>query len=88
VIDLTHPENVALFRAWDQTEVAYIQMLRCIRISSSKPDVALVSRPGKHVTLVPPKPKATTLAATNDAMDEDVDEAPELIPMAGTDTMR
>ncbi|KAI0058991.1 hypothetical protein BV25DRAFT_1809785 [Artomyces pyxidatus] len=51
VPDLTHAANVALFREWDQTEVAFTQMLRFIRISSSHPDVAVVSRPGKHFSL-------------------------------------
>jgi hypothetical protein len=32
VIDLTHPPTVELFRKWDQKEVAYIQLLRFIRI--------------------------------------------------------
>lgn len=53
VIDLTHPANVELFRRWDQTEVPFIDLLRFIRISSSNPDVAIVSRPGKHRTLLP-----------------------------------
>ncbi|KAF8498479.1 hypothetical protein F5888DRAFT_174269 [Russula emetica] len=51
VPDLTHPENVALYRTWDQREVAFIQLLRFIRISSSKPDMTIVSRPGKHPSL-------------------------------------
>jgi hypothetical protein len=60
-------------------------MLRFIRISSSNPDVATVSRPGKHIKLVPPKAKGTISAG--DAMDAamDDDEAPELIPAAGMD---
>ncbi|KAF8202464.1 hypothetical protein BJ912DRAFT_443443 [Pholiota molesta] len=52
VIDLTHPENVELFRKWDTQEVAFIQLLRFIRICSTDPELALVSRPGKHFTLV------------------------------------
>lgn len=55
MIDLTHFANVKLFRQWDQTEVAYIDLLRFIRISSERPEVAVVSRPGKHLTLKPPK---------------------------------
>jgi translation machinery-associated protein 16 len=51
VPDLTHLENVALFRTWDQREVAFVQTLRFIRISSVKPDLASVSRPGKHPSL-------------------------------------
>jgi len=48
VIDLTHPPTVALLRLWDQKEVAYIDLLRFIRISSSNPTSVVVSRPGKH----------------------------------------
>ena len=51
VIDLTYLPNVKLFRAWDQTEFAYIQMLRFIRISSSDPTVSVISKPGRHHTL-------------------------------------
>ncbi|KAJ3755064.1 hypothetical protein EV360DRAFT_50427 [Lentinula raphanica] len=51
VIDLTHPENVALFRTWDQKEVAFIDLLRLIRISSSSPTTFVVSRPGKHFSI-------------------------------------
>jgi translation machinery-associated protein 16 len=52
VLDLTHPKNVELLRKWDQTEFAYIQILRFIRITSVKPDVFVVSRPGKHSFLL------------------------------------
>ena len=52
VPDLTHPENIALYRTWDQREVAFLQLLRFIRISSTKPDMAIVSKPGKHPSLV------------------------------------
>jgi translation machinery-associated protein 16 len=55
VPDLTHPENVALYRTWDQREVAFVQLLRFIRISSTEPDTAIVSRPGKHPSLVTPQ---------------------------------
>ncbi|KAL0565902.1 translation machinery-associated protein 16 [Marasmius crinis-equi] len=48
VIDLTHPPTVDLFRRWDQKSVAYIDLLRFIRISSSNPTAYAVSRPGKH----------------------------------------
>jgi translation machinery-associated protein 16 len=61
VPDLTHPENVALYRTWDQREVAFIQLLRFIRISSSKPDTAIVSRPGKHPSLVPQQDVSTPM---------------------------
>jgi translation machinery-associated protein 16 len=55
VPDLTHPENVALYRTWDQREVAFVQLLRFIRISSTELDMAIVSRPGKHPSLVAPQ---------------------------------
>ncbi|TFK51777.1 hypothetical protein OE88DRAFT_1467516 [Heliocybe sulcata] len=53
--DLTHLANMELFRRWDQKELAFVQLLRYIRVSSSKPDLALVSRPGKHPSLLPKK---------------------------------
>ncbi|KIP10033.1 hypothetical protein PHLGIDRAFT_55649, partial [Phlebiopsis gigantea 11061_1 CR5-6] len=46
VLDLTEPTNVGLFRQWDQKELAYIQQLRFIRISSAQPDVYTVARYG------------------------------------------
>jgi translation machinery-associated protein 16 len=52
VPDLTHPETVALYRTWDQREVAFVQQLRFIRISSTKPDIAILSKLGKHPSLV------------------------------------
>ncbi|KAI0272771.1 hypothetical protein BC834DRAFT_949284 [Gloeopeniophorella convolvens] len=55
VPDLTHPENVALYRKWDQKEVAFVQMLRCVRISSEKPDLVIVSKPGKYPSLATPR---------------------------------
>ncbi|KAG2743223.1 hypothetical protein P692DRAFT_20747132 [Suillus brevipes Sb2] len=58
VPDLTHEATVELFRKWDQTEVAYIQLLRFIRISSVDSTSAVVSKQGEHHSLkklVPPK---------------------------------
>ncbi|KAF4610996.1 hypothetical protein D9613_006864 [Agrocybe pediades] len=52
VIDLTHPATVELFRRWDQKEVAFIQLLRFIRICSTDPTLVVVSRPGKHQSIV------------------------------------
>ncbi|KAG6866548.1 hypothetical protein C0991_002033 [Blastosporella zonata] len=52
VIDLTHPANVEVFRLWDQKEVAYMQLLRFIRITSTDPDLVVVSRPGRHVSII------------------------------------
>jgi translation machinery-associated protein 16 len=51
VIDLTHPATVTLFRNWDQKEVAYLQLLRYIRISSTDPTSFVISKPGKHVLI-------------------------------------
>jgi translation machinery-associated protein 16 len=65
VPDLTHPPTVEVFRRWDQKEVAFVQLLRFIRISSDAPDVALVSRPGKHFTI--------TRAEPQDQMEVDAD---------------
>ncbi|KAF5316607.1 hypothetical protein D9619_006268 [Psilocybe cf. subviscida] len=52
VIDLTHEANVKLFRTWDQKEVAFVNMLRFIRINSIDPTVAIVARPGHHFSLI------------------------------------
>lgn len=46
--DLTHAPTVEIFRRWDQIQLAYIQLLRFIRISSENPSSVVVSRPGKH----------------------------------------
>ncbi|KZT10096.1 uncharacterized protein LAESUDRAFT_645315 [Laetiporus sulphureus 93-53] len=75
VIDLTYPPNVELFRRWDRKAVEFIQQLRFIRISSDSPSVAVVSRPGKHPSLLESKDKE------NSARDEhmDIDEAPLLM---------
>ncbi|KZT43117.1 hypothetical protein SISSUDRAFT_1057887 [Sistotremastrum suecicum HHB10207 ss-3] len=51
VIDLTHPANVTLLRRWNQDERAFLDLLRYIRISSTTPEVAPVTRPGRHGTL-------------------------------------
>jgi translation machinery-associated protein 16 len=52
VIDLTHPKNIELLRLWDQKEAAYVQQLRFIRINSVSPHTVIVSRTGKHPTLM------------------------------------
>lgn len=54
VLDLTHNTNAELLRKWDQKEVAYAQMLRFIRVSSTNPTVAIVSKPGNHPSLLHP----------------------------------
>ncbi|KAI0295387.1 translation machinery-associated protein 16 [Multifurca ochricompacta] len=51
VPDLTHPENVALYRTWDQREVAFVQMLRFIRISSMKPEIAIPRKNERDVLM-------------------------------------
>jgi translation machinery-associated protein 16 len=51
VPDLTHPATVEIFRRWDQKEVAFIQLLRFIRIFSAEPEITVVSRPGKHLSI-------------------------------------
>ncbi|KAH7885851.1 hypothetical protein F5I97DRAFT_1808839 [Phlebopus sp. FC_14] len=58
VPDLTNAANVELFRTWDQKEVAFVQLLRFIRVSSTDPALAVISKPGKHHTLLqaPPAP--------------------------------
>ncbi|KAF8638938.1 hypothetical protein AX16_010413 [Volvariella volvacea WC 439] len=52
VPDLTHAQNVELFRRWDQKEVAFMDLLRFIRISSTEPERVIVSRPGKHPSII------------------------------------
>ena len=78
VLDLTHPINVKLFRSWDQKEASYVEQLRFIRVTSDKPDVYTLSRPGQHPFL-----KAASVTkveeGTEMAVDEDEDEAPLLI---------
>jgi len=64
IVDLTHPPTVELFRRWDQKEVAFIQLLRFVRISSTNPDVVVVSRPGKHSTIL-----ESTLVSEGETMD-------------------
>ncbi|KDR80540.1 hypothetical protein GALMADRAFT_61617 [Galerina marginata CBS 339.88] len=64
VIDLTHPPTVEIFRRWDQKEVAFIQLLRFIRICSADPELVVVSRPGKHLSIL-----NSTAVADGDAMD-------------------
>ncbi|KIJ65137.1 hypothetical protein HYDPIDRAFT_111031 [Hydnomerulius pinastri MD-312] len=59
VPDLTHAANMELFRKWDQKEVAFIQLLRFIRVSSADPTLSLVSRPGKHHSLRKSDPSPT-----------------------------
>lgn len=64
VIDLTHPPTVEVFRRWDQKEVAFIQLLRFIRIFSPEHEHFIVSRPGKHFSIL-----GSTNGDDPDAMD-------------------
>ena len=67
--DLTHEINVELFRSWDQKEGGYLQMLRCIRISSTDPENAIVSRPGQHPRLISPAKATHVPSGDTEAMD-------------------
>ncbi|KAJ8590779.1 hypothetical protein M405DRAFT_789847 [Rhizopogon salebrosus TDB-379] len=51
VPDLTHEATVKLFRKWDQKEVAYMRLLRFIRISGADSTSVIVSRQGEHHSL-------------------------------------
>jgi len=82
VVDLTHPQNVELFRQWDQKELAYIQQLRFIRISSASPERAIVTRPGRHPFLVPSSSTESAKRTDEKPSDDhemDTDEAPLLM---------
>ncbi|KAG1878569.1 hypothetical protein C8R48DRAFT_589973, partial [Suillus tomentosus] len=62
VPDLTHEATVKLFRKWDQTEVAYIQLLRFIPINSVDPMSDLQSySPSKNQFLRKPLMKPWSL---------------------------
>lgn len=76
VLDLTHPINVKLFRSWDQKEASYVEQLRFIRVTSDKPDVYTLSRPGQHPFL---KAASVTKVEEGTEMAVDEDEAPLLI---------
>jgi translation machinery-associated protein 16 len=54
VPDLTHAPTVEVFRRWDQKEVAFTELLRFIRIFSTQPDMVVVSKPGKHLSITGP----------------------------------
>jgi translation machinery-associated protein 16 len=71
VIDLTHPATVALFRNWDQKEVAYLQLLRYIRISSTDPTSFVVSKPGKHALITEDQKNESALSADMDVDGQD-----------------
>lgn len=87
VPDLTDESTVEIFRRWDQKEIAFIQLLRFIRISSADPGMAIVSRPGKHASIhaahpTPPpleNPPLAKLPLVESDLD-DMDVVPELLP--------
>ncbi|KAH8103976.1 hypothetical protein BXZ70DRAFT_888360 [Cristinia sonorae] len=75
VIDLTDPQNVDLFRQWDQKEVAYVQQLRMVRIAGDSPTVAVLSKPGMHPLLK----KTEIVESQEESVEMDTDEAPLLL---------
>ncbi|KDQ26740.1 hypothetical protein PLEOSDRAFT_1113197 [Pleurotus ostreatus PC15] len=87
VPDLTDESTVEIFRRWDQKEIAFIQLLRFIRISSADPGMAIVSRPGNHASIhaahpTPPpleNPPLAKLPLVESDLD-DMDVVPELLP--------
>lgn len=46
--------------------MAFIQLLRFVRISSSQPDVVLLSKPGKHTSILNPIQKDIEMAELAD----------------------
>ncbi|KAI0642171.1 hypothetical protein C8Q79DRAFT_237318 [Trametes meyenii] len=78
VVDLTHPLNVELFRKWDQSEAAYIQQLRFVRISSASSETIIVSRIGQH-PLLKREEEQRKQAGSEQAQEMDTDEAPLLL---------
>jgi translation machinery-associated protein 16 len=56
---------VEIFRRWDLKELGFIQLLRFIRISSSEPEVVVLSKPGKHFSIL----ESTTISEGGDPMD-------------------
>lgn len=77
VPDLTHEATVELFRKWDQTEVAYIQLLRFIRISSVDSTSTVVSKQGEHHSLKESvHPQAVDEAMVTDRDDTFLTELP------------
>lgn len=51
VPDLTHEATVKLFQKWDQKEIAYIRLLRFIRINGADSTSVTVSKQGEHHSL-------------------------------------
>ncbi|KAF8817532.1 hypothetical protein BYT27DRAFT_7199066 [Phlegmacium glaucopus] len=87
IIDLTHGPTVEIFRRWDKKELAFIQLLRFIRISSSEPEVVVLSKPGKHLSIL----ESTTVSEGGDAMDvvmEKQDPTVSQLPQFGEPPLR
>ena len=86
VIDLTEPNNVDLFRRWNQRDAAFVKQLLFVRIYSTKPDLYQVSRYGSHPSLPKAPNSASTVAeqptTSNDDVAMDDDEAPLLLEPA------
>lgn len=76
IIDLTHGPTVEIFRRWDQKELAFIQLLRFIRISSSEPELMVLSKPGKHVSIL----ESTTVSEGGNAMDVVMEKQDPSVP--------
>ena len=84
---MTHGPTVEIFRRWDQKELGFIQLLRFIRISSSEPDVVVVSKPGKHLSIL----ESTTISEGGDAMEvitEKHDSSVPQLPQFGEPCLR
>lgn len=89
IIDLTHGPTVEIFRRWDQKELAFIQLLRFIRISSGEPEIAVLSKPGKHFSIL----ESTTVSEGGDPMDvmmekEDLSNSVPQLPQFGDPPLR
>ncbi|KAG2048089.1 hypothetical protein BDR06DRAFT_963188, partial [Suillus hirtellus] len=72
----TGMSTVKLFRKWDQTEVAYIQLLRFIRINSVDPMSDLQSYQNKHSLKESVPPQAIDEAMVTDRDDTLLIEPP------------
>jgi hypothetical protein len=71
MLDLTHPPNVKLLRRWQQDDMAFLEVLLYIRVSSESPLEAVLSRPGKHQNLISSDSLAKfQVSSTIQAMDD------------------
>jgi translation machinery-associated protein 16 len=67
---------VEIFRRWDLKELGFIQLLRFIRISSSDPEVVVLSKPGKHFSIL----ESTTISEGGGAMDVVMEKHESSVP--------